>query len=231
MNNLDLTPFAQADTDRLTADDLIGGPRTVTITDVTGAIEEGKKRAIYHFEGDSGKPFKPCKTMVRAMMSIWGKYAADHVGKSMTLYRDADVTFGALATGGVRISHMSDMAEDAVIILPTKKGKKGPIKIRPLAATQPEQPPAPKAKQTAAEWVDTHKADVTAAADFAELDAVISKGKGAVAKLDRDHRDLRDAVMDAYSAKGEALEAAVAAVAADIVQPGEATDGDFATDE
>ena len=88
-----------------------------------------------------------------------------------------------------------------------------------------------QARAKAEAWTDTHKAEVTAAADFAALDAVIAKGKGAVAKLDRDHRDLRDAVMDAYSAKGEALEAAVAAAAADIAQPGDATDGDFATDE
>lgn len=66
----------------------------------------------------------------------------------------------------------------------------------------------PRAKAEA--WVKTHTEAVADCADMAALDAVIATGRGAVAKLDRDHKDLREAVMDAYSAKGEALEAAIA---------------------
>lgn len=61
-------------------------------------------------------------------------------------------------------------------------------------------------------WVREHTAAVENCISLDELDALIAKGKAAVAKLDRDHKDLREQVMDAYSAKGEALEAAIANV-------------------
>jgi hypothetical protein len=77
---------------------------------------------------------------------------------------------------------------------------------------QPVQPSEDELRAKAEGWVREHTAAVENCASLDDLDAVIAKGKAAVAKLDRDHADLREAVMDAYSAKGEALEAAIANV-------------------
>src|SRR4249919_438393 len=98
MSSMDLSPFAEAASDQLTADDLMGGPRTIKITRVVG--DEDTKRVSIYFEGDGGKPFRPCKTVVRVLMALWGKYASEYAGRSVTLYRDPDVEFGGLATGG-----------------------------------------------------------------------------------------------------------------------------------
>jgi len=173
LNNMsmDLSPFAEAKTDRLTADDLIGGPRTIKITNVTGGVEDGKKQAIYNFEGDEGKPFKPCKTMLRLMMAVWGKYAADHIGKSLTVYRDPDVTFGVLATGGVRISHMSHMDADTNVIVAIKKGKKGAITVKPLIAEVRQMP----TEDPAAKWARGFIAKVEQAQTADDLDAVLAQ--------------------------------------------------------
>lgn len=77
--------------------------------------------------------------------------------------------------------------------------------------------PDPSGKQQvrdkAEAWVKEHCAEVEDCADLEALDRIIAKGKAAVAKLDRDHQDLREMVMDAYSAKGEELEAKTAAAA------------------
>jgi hypothetical protein len=77
---------------------------------------------------------------------------------------------------------------------------------------QPAQPCEDELRTKAEGWVREHTAAVENCTGLDELDAVIAKGKAAVAKLDRDHADLREQVMDAYSAKGEALEAAIANV-------------------
>ena len=201
--SMDLTPFAEAKADRITADDLIGGPRTVKITAVSGAIEEGKKQAIINFEGDEGKPFKPCKTMVRAMMAIWGKYASEYVGRSLTLYRDPKVTFGALATGGVRISHMSHMDKDVVIIVATKKGKKGEIEVKPLTA---EVAPIRTAKQTAAEWAEEQIGAAKVCANWASLANVMARGAKPMEKLEKQNPELWADVNAAYAEARAALD-------------------------
>jgi hypothetical protein len=77
---------------------------------------------------------------------------------------------------------------------------------------QPVQPSEAELRAKAEAWVKEHTTAVDVCTSLDELDAVIAKGKAAVAKLDRDHADLREQVMDAYSAKGEALEAAIANV-------------------
>jgi hypothetical protein len=91
---LDMSRFIEAKSDQLNADDLIGTSKTITITRVTG--NDGDQPVSIFYEGDNGKPFKPCKTIRRVLMGVWGKYANEYVGKSMTLYRDDKVTFGGL---------------------------------------------------------------------------------------------------------------------------------------
>ena len=56
---IDMSRFIEAKSDQLNADDLIGAPRTITITRVTG--NDGDQPVSIFYEGDGGKPFKPCK--------------------------------------------------------------------------------------------------------------------------------------------------------------------------
>lgn len=146
MTDIDLAPLTAAKVDRVTADGLIAGPRTITITNVEAEVYEGKQIASLSFTGDDRMPFKPCKTMLRLIAAVWGPRTSQWVGRSMTLYRDPKVTFGADTPGGVRISHMSHMERDAEVILTLKKGKKGVVKVKPLA-TQQRQAPAPRTPQ------------------------------------------------------------------------------------
>ena len=84
---------------------------------------------------------------------------------------------------------------------------------RVLNAQLPDPSGKEQLRAKAEAWVKEHCAEVEGCGDLETLDKIIAKGKAAVAKLDRDHHDLREMVMDAYSAKGEALEAATAAIA------------------
>lgn len=119
--------------DQLNADDLIGGPRTVTITGVRGNDNADQPVSI-SFEGDNSKPFKPCKSMRRVMVSVWGADAKQYVGRSMTLYCDPDVQFGGMAVGGIRISHMSHIDKPQTMALTATRAKRKPYTVHPLAA-------------------------------------------------------------------------------------------------
>jgi hypothetical protein len=160
MNDMvDMSRFVEAKSDQLNADDLIGITRTITVTRVTGS--DGDQPVSIFYQGDGGKPFKPCKTMRRVLMAIWGKYANEYVGRSMTLYRDDSVTFGGLATGGIRISHMSHMDKETTVVVMKTKGKKAGIKIVPLQDAPQAQPAALTLEQA--------RAKLNAATDLEEL--------------------------------------------------------------
>ncbi|MBK8200630.1 MAG: hypothetical protein IPK75_20025 [Acidobacteria bacterium] len=90
-----MSKFVIPKSDQLNADDLLSGPRTITITKVSGTGAADQPVAV-HFEGDDGKPYKPCKSMRRVMIAGWGVDAAQYVGRSMTLYCDPKVVFGGM---------------------------------------------------------------------------------------------------------------------------------------
>lgn len=134
---MDMSAFIAPKSDQLNADDLIAGPRTITVTSVRGTDAADQPVAI-HYEGDGGKPYKPCKSMRRVMVHCWGKNAAGYVGKSMELYCDPEVMFGGMKVGGIRIRSMSHIDGPKQMALTATRGKKAPYKVQPLAdAPQP----------------------------------------------------------------------------------------------
>jgi hypothetical protein len=82
--SIDLSKTIAPKSEQLNADDLIAGPRTITVTSVK-LVAEDQPVAI-HFAGDEGKPYKPCKSMRRVLVRAWGADGAQYVGKSMTLF-------------------------------------------------------------------------------------------------------------------------------------------------
>lgn len=128
---MDISQTIAPKSDQLNADDLIAGPRTIRVTKVTAGNAPEQPVSI-HFQGDNGKPYKPCKSMRRVLVRVWGSDGKAYVGRSMTLYRDDGVTFGGMAVGGIRISHVSDIAEPVQMALTASKAKRAPYTVRPL---------------------------------------------------------------------------------------------------
>ncbi|WP_447724565.1 hypothetical protein [Sphingomonas koreensis] len=159
-DQVDMSRFIEAKSDQLNADDLIGNPRTITITRVAGC--EGDQPIAIYYDGDNGKPFKPCKTIRRVLMGVWGRYANEYAGRSMTLYRDDSVTFGGLQVGGIRISHMSGLEKETTVVVMKSKGKKAGMKILPLKD-------APRQQQTAELTLDQARAALDEAGTLDEL--------------------------------------------------------------
>jgi hypothetical protein len=117
--------------DQINADDLLAGPMTITVKEVS--IRPGTEQPVsIHFEGDNNKPYKPCKSMARVMVHCWGADANKYVGRSMTLYCDPKVKWGGLEVGGIRISHMTDIDSRVMMALTATKGQRKPFIVDPL---------------------------------------------------------------------------------------------------
>ena len=169
---MDMTEFTAPKSDQLNADDLIGGPRTIRITRVTGTGNTDQPVAVF-FEGDNQKPYKPCKSMRRVMVTAWGADAAEYVGRSMTIYRDPKVAFGGMEVGGIRISHMSHIDKTLAMALTVTKAKRAPYRVEPLRDAPKDAPKEDKA----AAGVETLVRAITDAADLAALEAITGDGK------------------------------------------------------
>jgi len=135
---MDMSKTIIPKSDQLNADDLIAGPRTVTITGVRGT-ETAEQPVAINFQGDDGKPYKPCKSMRRVMVHVWGPDAKQYIGRSMTLYCDPGVQFGGMRVGGIRISHMSHMNGPMTMALTATRAKRAPFTVQPLVVEQPAQ--------------------------------------------------------------------------------------------
>lgn len=128
----DLTNTIEAKSDQLGADDLMSGPRSIKITKVSADTGSSEQPIVVNFEGDNRKPWKPCKSMRRLLVAIWGANGNEYVGRSVTLYRDPTVKWGGLEVGGIRISHMSHIDKPVTIALTATRGNKKPTTVQPL---------------------------------------------------------------------------------------------------
>jgi hypothetical protein len=134
---MDIAATLEAKSSQLNTDDLIAGPKTITITKVSAGSAE--QPVAVSFEGDSGKPWYPCKSMRRVLVAAWGADASQYVGRQVTLFRDPSVIYGGIAVGGIRVSHLSDLDGPLSIALTVTRQKRSPYKVQPL----PASPPAP----------------------------------------------------------------------------------------
>lgn len=129
-SDIDLSQMVQANSDQVNAADLVR-PVTVTITRMEHGPDEKQKLNVYtDVFGD--KPWRPCLTVRRLLSQLWGTQGAVYVGRSLTIYNDPSVTFGRDATGGIRVSHMSDIDGTQTVRLPVRRGQMGSFTIKPV---------------------------------------------------------------------------------------------------
>ena len=121
--------------DQINYDDVMTAPLTVKITGLAqGNAEQPVIVRIANAEtGAVLRDFKPCKSMRRVMIAAWGDKGKDWIGQRMTLYGDAEVKFGGVAVGGIRISHVSGIAERLTLKLTTTRSKRADYIVGPIA--------------------------------------------------------------------------------------------------
>ena len=127
--SFDISETLAPQSDQLDAVDLLGGPRTFTITKVTkGSTEQPVDVHLAEFP----RVWRPGKSMRRVLAACWGTDASAWTGRRVTLYCDETVTFGPDVVGGTRISHLSHINKPRKIPLMVKRGKSATFTVQPL---------------------------------------------------------------------------------------------------
>jgi hypothetical protein len=114
--------------DQLNADDLLTGPITVTIQDVRRGNAD--QPIIIAISGH--RPYKPCKSMRRVLVSAYSPEAKRWVGQRMTLFCDPSVKWGGVEVGGIRISHLSGLDGPRSFLLTQTRGKRQKFTVQSL---------------------------------------------------------------------------------------------------
>ena len=216
MTDLSLTIAPKSD--QLNADDLIAGPRTITITKVSANPESSEQPVSIFFEGDNGKPYRPCKSMRRVLVHTWGKDGNSYPGRTMTLYCDPTVQFGGLAVGGIRISHLSHIDQPMTMALTATKKSRKPFTVKPLVVT-PKQQPEPltpfdlEPMDALRGRVSTVIQTLDKQRDIASVEKVMRLAQGLLADCDAidGADDLKTRLMEAFDAAYERVEPSDAA--------------------
>ena len=124
----DLSSTVIAKSDQLNADDLVE-QITITVTRVD-KVSSKDQPVLIHSEGR--QPFKPCLTMRRMLISAWGKYKDEWVGRSMVVFCDPEVMWAGKEHGGIRVSHVSHISEPVSKMLAVTRGRKKLFTLLPL---------------------------------------------------------------------------------------------------
>lgn len=181
---MDMTDTIVPRSDQLNAEDLLSGPRTVTITEVRKGASAEQPVDVVLDEFGPARPFKPSKTVRRILVGAWGPDASTYAGRRMTIYRDPAVRFGGQDVGGIRISHLSHIDKPLTLALTVTRGKRAPYVVQPLKdATRPP--------------VHAYLSDARAAKDIDEWRQVWQRAK--------DAGHLTDALKAQLTPLGEAL--------------------------
>jgi len=135
---MDISTTTAPKSDQINAEDLLAGPVTFTISEVKAGSAE--QPVDIHLAELPGRPYRPSKSMRRVLMNAWGRETSVYSGRRLTLYRDAEVRFGPEAVGGIKISHLSDIAEPIALALTIKRGQRAKHRVDPLPDVAPTAP-------------------------------------------------------------------------------------------
>jgi hypothetical protein len=124
--------------DQLNFDDVQDRPLTVKVTGLAAGSDEQPVivRVANSETGVALRDYKPCKTMRRVLIAIWGEKGKDWMGKTMTLFGDPTAKFGKDAVGGIRISHMSGITVPVRLMLTVSRGKRSEYVVQPIKAQE-----------------------------------------------------------------------------------------------
>ena len=135
MSNIDnLRDTIVPKSDQLNADDLLATTKIIKVTAVKRSSSAVQPVSV-EYEGMTGNPFKPCKSMRRVLIASWGENGRDWVGRSINLFCDPNVKLGGVKVGGIRISHLSHIDNDMKILISTSRGKRSDYVVEKLQET------------------------------------------------------------------------------------------------
>ena len=155
----DISDTLAPKSDQLDAVDLLGGPRTFTITKVD--VNKSADQPVSIHLAEFPRVWRPGKSMRRVLAACWTPQSSEWIGRRVTLYCDESVRFGNDVVGGTRISHLSHIDKRRTIPLIVKRGKSATFTVEPLPDYEPTT--ADQIEMLRAEWAtatDERKAEI-----------------------------------------------------------------------
>ena len=139
-----------------------------------------------HLEGCEGRPYKPCKGMLRGLVKAWGMDQTIWSGRLIEIFCESSVKWGGEETGGIEISGVSHIAKPVSFTKVLNRSKRVIHTFKVLPDTQ----------EVKEEFILTHHID---AIEQAESDAAITEIAVSVKrKFGADALDqIKDAVIEA----------------------------------
>lgn len=175
---LDLSDTIAPRSDQLNADDLLAGPVDVTVVEVRRGTPD---QPVDVFVRELDRPWKPCKTVRRILVALWGPDGETWVGRRARLYNDPRVEWGGKRVGGIRVSHLSHIDNPRTVLVAVKRGRREPVEVLPLPMPVEEPPAEPP------DLLEVLEARGLTMADIDEWAS--TTGRPLVSSLDRDGQD------------------------------------------
>ena len=124
MNNLTLRDTIKSKSDQLNVDDLAGQPKMIQV-EAINIVNDPQQPVHIYYAGGNNIPYKPCLTVRRILVGLWGDDDSLWIGRYMNLYVDPDVDYGKQkGIGGIRVNAMSHIPDRAKIKLTARRGIK-----------------------------------------------------------------------------------------------------------
>lgn len=131
----DMTAAIVPRSDQWNYDDFMAGPITFKITGVK--VKSGAEQPVEISLEGTEKFYRPCKSMARVLVAVWGPDSSQYIGRSLTLYGDPRVKWGGMEVGGIRISAMSGIESPITMALTVTRANKKPFTVTPLKVEAP----------------------------------------------------------------------------------------------
>ena len=148
---MNLADTIKPKSDQLNADDLLTGPITVTVEGVSRGTADQPVSIVI---SGGHQPYKPCKSMRRVLIKLWGDNGREWIGRSMALYVDPSVKWGGVQVGGIRISHMTHIEGRQSLMLTTTRSRRSEYIVEPLTIAYY---PADKFADNLPKWLEAIK--------------------------------------------------------------------------
>ena len=142
---LDVSGTILSKSDQLNASDLIGNEMILTVSNVN-LVSSPDQPMVINWEGDEGRAYKPCKSMRRVLVGLWGKDASQWIGRSIGVYNEPTVKWAGKEEGGIRIKSLSHIDKNKSVTTSESKHKKTTYLISALQVEQKQRPVWPDDK-------------------------------------------------------------------------------------
>ena len=128
--SLDISNTIEPDSSQINSDDLISGPVTVTVREVSKGTAE--QPVNIHLQEYPDRAYRPSKSMRRVIVAAWGPDASQYAGRQLQLFRNPDIRFGREVVGGIEIAAMSHLDKPLEVPLTVSRGKRRKFVVQPL---------------------------------------------------------------------------------------------------